>query len=152
MNKIKITKSQLKSLIQEEAKRYRRVIELEQKKENIVAQLNEMYEQNHDIEMEEGVFGNLFSKPNPEEKRAQMKQMIDNHPHFSDTAQYWAAQTNQPLEVVENQLIDFFVKHAVVADGKLKGVNGGITYDTKTMQFVNRTPFSGASGAMDAKL
>lgn len=141
MNKIKITPTQLKKLIKEEATRYRKVIELEQRKEQIISQLNEMYKQNQAIEMEEGIFGNLFSKGNSEAKREQIKQLIAKHPHFSDTAEHWATITKQPIENVENQLLDFFVKHAKVIDGKLKGVNGGITYDTINKQFVNKTAF-----------
>lgn len=42
--KITVTKSQLKQLVKEEANRYRRVIELNNKKKEIVKQLDELYE------------------------------------------------------------------------------------------------------------
>jgi len=58
--KIKLTKSQLKSLIKEEASRQRRVFELEKRKQEIMNQLNEMYSMDTDVE--EGWLGDFGNK------------------------------------------------------------------------------------------
>lgn len=55
---IKVNKSQLQKLIQEEAVRQKRILDLKNKREEIIKQLNEMYEL--EGEVEEGWLGDLF--------------------------------------------------------------------------------------------
>lgn len=57
---VKITQKQLQSIISEEAIKYKKVLELQKKRESIVKQLNEMYDENCATEegtVDEGLFG-----------------------------------------------------------------------------------------------
>ncbi len=155
--KIKITQSQLKELIKEEANRYKRVLELQKKREEIIQQLNEMYENDFAMEnspmapeMEEGLL-DFFKKENPEQKKAELAQYVQNHPSYSQTAQHVAQTTGQSVDDVQAQLIDFLMKNATLADGQLKGVMGGISYDKTTKQFINKTKISAPYGPMSGK-
>jgi Glu-tRNA(Gln) amidotransferase subunit E-like FAD-binding protein len=71
---IKVTAKQLQSIIAEEASRYKKVLELQRKKEQILSQLNEMYEAQElaEIGIDEGLFGK-----SAEEKAAELKQNTD---------------------------------------------------------------------------
>lgn len=87
MKKIQITKSQLKQLINEEANRYRKVLELEKKKKEILKQLSELYEMDYGMEPEvdEGAFANIFNKGKDmllgsrEELKAKYLKWIENN-------------------------------------------------------------------------
>ena len=57
---VKITQKQLQSIISEEAIKYKKVLELQKRREGIVKQLNEMYDENCTTEegtVDEGLFG-----------------------------------------------------------------------------------------------
>ena len=81
---IKVNKEQLQSLIQKEAVRQKRIIDLSEKRNELVQQLNEMYSETPDsemdVDMDEGI-GNFLNKAskyiagvdNPE-KRERYKQ------------------------------------------------------------------------------
>lgn len=60
--KVKITKSQLKQLIKEEANRYKKVLELQERREQLIQQIVEMYESDMDIDMEEGWLGDKVTQ------------------------------------------------------------------------------------------
>lgn len=64
---IQVNKSQLQKLIQEEAKKQKRILDLKNKREEIVITLNEMYE--NDDQVEEGWFGDLFHGSHDEWKK-----------------------------------------------------------------------------------
>ena len=71
---IKLTSKQLQTIIAEEATRYRKVLELQRKKEAILSQLNEMYEAEElaEIGIDEGLFGLGDS---PEKKAAAAEEL-----------------------------------------------------------------------------
>jgi hypothetical protein len=147
--KIKITESQLKQLIKEEATRYRRVLELEKKREDVLKQLSELYdgdymESSNQMmpEMEEGLF-DFMKSPSPGDKRKEIEDYIQNHPSYSRTAAHVAQATGQSVDEVQEQLVNFLLKNATLADGQLKGVMGGISYNKTTREFVNKTKSSG---------
>lgn len=141
--KITITNSQLKQLVKEEAKRYKKVLDLEKQKAEVIQQLNELYENDMDVmetempEMEEGMFDFLKSK-SPEQKRQEMHDYVQNHRVLSQTAGTIAAKTGQPEDVVLNQLIDLMVREGSIIDGKLTGVKQ-FNYDYANKRFVNKT-------------
>ena len=89
---MKITKSELKTLIQEEVKRQKTVIELTNKKKAILKQLNEMEYDMEEMSMsEEGEmdeifglektkFGQAVGMKTPEQKMANAMNLIKTHP------------------------------------------------------------------------
>lgn len=138
--KITITNSQLKQLVKEEAKRYKKVLDLEKKKAEVIQQLNELYDGDSpvaEVEMEEGMFDFLKSK-SPEQKRQEMYDYVQNHRVLSQTAGTIAAKTGQPEDAVLNQLIDLMVKDGNIVDGKLTGIKQ-FNYDYANKKFVNKT-------------
>jgi len=151
--KIKITESQLKQLIKEEANRYRRVLELQKRREEIINQINEMYE--GDIAMEEASFDegafdfvkNMFKGENPEVKKQQMRDFVTRHPRLKMVPGFWAEKTGEAPEVILDKLVDFLAKEANIVDGKLSGVKH-LAYDAAAKQFINKTISSAPYGPM----
>ena len=64
---IQVTKTQMQKLIQEEVVRQKRVFDLQNKREEIIKQLNEMYEM--EGEVEEGWVGDMFKGSHDEWKK-----------------------------------------------------------------------------------
>jgi len=154
--KIKITESQLKQLIKEEANRYRRVLELEKRREEIVQQLNEMYEGDiamEDVTFDEGAFDfvkNIFKGDSSEAKKQQMLDFVTKHPRLKDVPNFWAQKTGEAPEIILDKLVDFLAKEANIIDGQLKGVKH-LAYDATTKQFVNKTISSAPYGPMSGQ-
>lgn len=154
--KIKITQNQLKELIKEEANRYKRVLELQKKREEIIQQLNELYETDFAMEnepmapeMEEGLF-DFFKKENPADKAQRMRNYILKHPNLQDVPAYWAQKTGLSEAEILEKLVLFLAKEADIVDGKLTGVKS-LSFDSATQEFVNKTKVSAPYGPMSGK-
>lgn len=84
---IKVNRTQLQKLIQEEVVRQKRIIDLKSKREEIIKQLNEMYET--EGEVDEGILGKIgdFIGGNRESYRGKfidwVKQMQQQFPQYN---------------------------------------------------------------------
>lgn len=74
---MKITKNQLKELIKEEAQKIKVELELQDRKVSILNEIKEMYGDMEEGEIDE-LFGGLFKKETPEEKRKKLSDEIIN--------------------------------------------------------------------------
>lgn len=160
---MKISHSELTQIIKEEVARYKKIKLLEQRKTQILRQLNEMnvcqecgskYE---DTSMEEGsdkmvdeILGKLFSKKKPEEKKAEMKALIMKHPTYSQVPSDIAEKYEKDESHIMDLLIDFFAQEGEIVDNQLKGIKSFV-YDPKADKFVNKTKVSVPYGPMTGK-
>lgn len=128
---IKVSATQLKSIIAEEASKYKKVLELEKKKASIMSQLNEMYETQElqELGIDEGLFGGksteeVFaekSKQYDTEAQAWINGLIAKNPNLN-VQLYQDAVAKQKDAVVKN----------VAARAKELGAKGGkFTFLTK---------------------
>lgn len=152
---MKITQAELKQIIKEEVERYRQIKLLENKKQAILRQLDEMkvcqecgkaYEES----MEEGsdkmvdeILGSLFGKKDPAEKKAAMKTFILKHPTYKNVPGDIAEKFKKDKAHILDKLVDFFTKEGTLTDNdtKLAGVKAFV-FDPKSDSFVNRTKTS----------
>lgn len=165
---MQISHQELVQIIKEEVDRYKKIKLLENKRQTILRQLNEMktcqecgsqYEESLEEDyMEEGsdkmvdeILGKLFGK-NPEKKRQEMENFIKNHNTYKYTAEDVAEKFNKNKDEVFEKLVDFFVKEGTLSDGgsKLSGIKSFV-FDPKTNEFMNRTKFSAQYGPMTGK-
>lgn len=166
---MKISERQLVQIIKEEVDRYKQIKLLENRKQQIIRQLNEMkvcqecgqkYEESlEEDNMEEGsdkmvdeILGKLFGKTSPEEKREAMKTFINNHPTYKYTAADVAEKYNKDEKEVFDKLVDFFVKEGTLVDNntKVKGIKAFV-YDPQKNMFLNKTKVSAQYGPMSGK-
>lgn len=175
---MQISHQELVQIIKEEVDRYKKIKLLENKKQTILRQLNEMktcqecgsqYEESLGEDyMEEGsdtmideieILKKLFGKKSEEErvspaerKRTAMKKYIENHNTYKYTAEDVAEKFNKNKDEIFEKLLDFFVKEGTLTDGgtSLSGIKSFV-FDPKTNQFLNRTEFSAPYGPMSGK-
>lgn len=120
--KITVTKEQLKQIIKEEANRYKRVLELQKRKEEIKQELNELYEMDMaepgagpGLE-DEGFFGNVGKKignvilGTDEEWRKKLEAYFAQTPGriIPQTPEEWAeavkvARENGDVRIIKNR-------------------------------------------------
>lgn len=165
---MQISHQELVQIIKEEVDRYKKIKLLENKRQTILRQLNEMktcqecgsqYEESLEEDyMEEGsdkmvdeILDKLFGK-NPEKKRKQMEDFIKNHNTYKYTAEDVAEKFNKNKDEVFQKLVDFFVKEGTLIDGgsRLSGIKS-FEFNPNTNQFINRTKFSPPFGPMSGK-
>ena len=163
---MKISKTELTQIIKEEVDRYKKIKLLENKKQAILRQLNEMkvcqecgskYEESMEESMEEGsdkmvdeILGKLLGK-DPAKKKAEMKVFIEKHPTYSQVPGDIAEKYKKDENHILGKLVDFFTKEGTLTDNntKITGVKAFV-YDPKSDAFVNRTkvsvPYGPSSG------
>lgn len=149
---MKITKSELKTLIQEEVKRQKTVIELKNRKKAILKQLNEMdYSMEEmsilsDDELGEGKVGDFIKKTvgikSPEQKREEALNNITKHPSYSKTPAFVAKQYQENQDAVLQKLVDFVVSN----NGQFP--TGGVMWDNAKKVFVDKTKYTGNAPGM----
>ena len=168
---MKISHSELVQIIKEEVDRYKKIKLLENRKLEILNQLNEMkvcqecgakYEESmtEDMEenMEEGsdkmvdeILSKLLGKKSPEDKRNDMKEFIKKHPIYSQVSEDIAEKYKKDENYIFEKLVDFFVKEGTLTDSntKVAGIKAFV-YDPKSDAFMNRTkvsvPYGPSSG------
>lgn len=156
---MKISHSELTQIIKEEIERYKKIKLLENRKQQILRQLNEMktcsecgakYEESMEESMEEGsdkmvdeILGSLFKKdPKKEEEKINaMKEIIKKHPTYSSNVEAIAEKYKKSEEEILNKMAQFFAKEGGIADGKLVGIKSFV-YNPKDGNFVDRTKIS----------
>ena len=164
---MKISETELKQIIKEEVERYRKIKLLENKKQAILRQLNEMkvcqecgtkYEESMEESMEEGsdkmvdeILGSLFGKKDPAAKKDEMKAFILKHPTYKNVPGDIADKFKKDEAHILGKLVDFFTKEGTLTDNntKLTGVKAFV-FDPKTDSFVNRTKTSVPYGPSSA--
>ncbi len=142
---IKVSAQQLKTIISEEASRYKKVLELQRKKDSIMSQLNEMYETQEIDEifgLEKTKLGQAVGMQTPEQKTANATQLIQSHPAYKQTSANVAAKYKLDANMVLNKLIQFVVNNG----GKLP--LGGVSWDNAKQVFVDNTKYSGTAPGM----
>lgn len=151
---VKITAKQLQTLINEEASKYKKVLELKNKKEEILSQLNEMYEAE---ELDE-----LFGYKNAAQKEAELQA---KNQLFDGAAQaYLATLAKSPqFQAIATQQIakskPVAVQNAIKRDGEMgaQAGTGKFVFVTNTrvnppqvvIQYAlsNAIPSTGKSGS-----
>lgn len=159
---MKISHSELTKIINEEVARYKKIKLLENRKKQILRQLNEMktcqecgskYEESVDEgsdKMVDEILGKLFSKKSPEEKRKEMQDFIKKHPTYSQVPGDISEKYKKDEAHILELLTDFFLQEGQIVDNQLKGVKSFV-YDPKADKFVNKTKVSMPYGPMSGK-
>lgn len=106
---MKITKAELLQIIKEEVKTYKRVKLLENRKAQILIQLNEMNETSTKEEnMEEGLFGKMFGIMSSEEKSKIIDQLITSR--YKGIITQAAQSSGKDPNGLSQELKDFIIK------------------------------------------
>jgi hypothetical protein len=142
---IKVSAKQLKTIIAEEASKYKKVLELQKKKDVIMSQLNEMYapeEIDEIFGLEKTKLGQAVGMQTPEQKTAIATQLIQSHPAYKQTAANVAAKYKLDVNMVFQKLVQFVVNNG----NKLP--TGGLSWDNIKQLFVDNTKYTGTAPGM----
>lgn len=152
---MKITHSELVQIIKEEVESYKKVKLLENRRREIIRQLNEIANcsecgrpmEESDDNMEE-IFG-LFKKKGVDPKKVEiMKKFIQKHPTHSAAVERFAKQEGVSEEDMLTKMATFFAQEGDIIDNKLKGV---LSYKYENGDFINTTKVSVPYGPMSGK-
>lgn len=151
---MKVTKAELMQIIREEVEAYKKVKLLENRRAQILRQLNEMDEtvtetkvcsecgRPMEEENMEEIFGMFKADPKKEAAKVDMmKELIKKHPTYSSNVGAIADKYGKNDDEILTKMAQFFAKEGGIADGKLVGIKSFV-YDPKSGNFVDRTKVS----------
>ena len=133
---MKITKSELKQLIKEEATKYKKNLVLESRKAEILKEMNDLYETEEELDE---ILG-MFKKADPAQKREEFKKMILSHPNFKKVPAYWASKSGKDTNHLLEKLVDLFVQ--------VGGQPKAVVYDAAKDMFFDKTKYTGNAPGM----